>query len=80
MSARKIYIITFLIIAGMLASSCGSSSGTSRGYVGGSVHYHHGVHGGWGYPYGYGTDVIVIDDYDYDYGMPDAVTLPADDW
>ena len=81
MKTKSYIILTLIGVIGLLCYSCGSSSGSSRSYARGGVHYHHGIHSGWGYPYGYGTDVIIIDDaYDYDYGMPEAVPLPADGW
>jgi hypothetical protein len=65
------YIAVLLIIASLFLGSCGST-GSSSGSG-----YHHGP-GVWGGAY-YGDEVIIIDD-GYDIGMPDAVTLPMDDW
>jgi hypothetical protein len=78
MKTRNICVAALLMISSLALSSCGSSGSYSGGGGYRSVnHYHHGP-GVWGAPY-YGDEVIIIDD-GYDIGMPDAVTLPADDW
>ena len=78
MKTRNKCVAALLMISSLALSSCGSSGSYSGGGGYRSVnHYHHGP-GVWGAPY-YGDEVIIIDD-GYDIGMPDAVTLPADDW
>jgi len=78
MKTRNEYVAALLMLFLLSLSSCGSSGSYSGGGSYRSVnHYHHGP-GVWGAPY-YGDEVIIIDD-GYDIGMPDAVTLPADDW
>ena len=71
------YIAVLLMIASLFLGSCGSTGSSSGSGYRSVNHYHHGP-GVWGRPY-YGDEVIIIDE-GYDIGMPDAVTLPADDW
>jgi len=71
------YTIGVLTILSLVLGSCGSTGSSSGSGYRSVNQYHHGG-GTWGRPY-YGDEVIIIDD-GYDMGMPDAVTLPMDDW
>lgn len=77
MKNLKKYIAGLLMIGSFFLGSCGSTGSSSGSGYRSVNHYHHGP-GVWGGAY-YGDEVIIIDD-GYDIGMPDAVTLPMDDW